>query len=527
MKSSLAKICLLAALLACLSASVLAQALAQVATKNDAGQVSFANSGANAAQPAFLHGLAELHDFEYDTAAKDFRKAEAIDPNFAMAYWGEAMTFNHPIWMQQDRAAALAVFERLGPTSAARLAKAPTAREKDYLRAAEILYASGPKKDRDLRYAGAMQQIHAQYPSDVDAAAFYALSLLGTAEGVRDERIYMRAAAILIPLFYKYPHHPGVAHYLIHSCDDPLHAPLALPAALAYSKIAPNAAHAQHMTSHIFLALGMWNRVVRANQAATRVVNEHNAAAGKPPVHCGHYNYWLEYGYLELDQTASALHVLKDCRAQAQEATRAGTSNLAIDPDGSSVGSSIRMQVRYLVDTADWNGDVAHWTLDLNNAPMPRYDQAFGIGFAAAERGDLASARQSLTAMDALLPTLTALFDNAGIAPNDPGRHGPQIQHDELEAVLLAREGHGAQAVALARKAADEEQNLPYAFGPPYPEKPAIELLGDLLLEQKQPQLAIPAFQQDLIRNTNRTQAADGLKRAQVAAGVAPTQPLP
>lgn len=525
--SSLAKLSLPAALLAGLSVFAVAQTVAQAATQNDAGQVSFSNSGTNAAQPAFLHGLAELHDFEYDIAAKDFRKAEAIDPNFAMAYWGEAMTFNHPIWMQQDRAAALAVLQPLGPTSAARLAKAPTEREKDYLRAVEILYAGGPKKDRDLRYADAMQQIHAQYPGDVDAAAFYALSLLGTAEGVRDERIYMQAAAILIPLFYKYPHHPGVAHYLIHSCDDPIHAPLALPAALAYSKIAPNAAHAQHMTSHIFLALGMWNRVVRANQVATRVVNTQRAAAGKPPAHCGHYNYWLEYGYLEQDQIDSAKSVLTACRAQAQEALHDGTSDLAIDPDGSKVGSSIRMQVRYLVDTADWSGDVAHWTFDLKNAPMPRYDQTFGIGFAAAERGDLATARQSLAAMDALLPALPALFDKAGSAPNDPGRHGPQTQRDELEAVLLAREGHGEQAIALARKAADEAQSLSYAFGPPYPEKPAIELLGDLLLEQKQPELALSAFQQDLLRNPNRTQAVADLKRAQAASGIAPARSLP
>ncbi len=246
------------------------------------GEVAFANSGAKAAQADFLYGLAELHNFEYDDAAKAFRRAEATDPNFAMAYWGEAMTFNHPVWNERYRHGAMRALERLGPTEEARIKKAPTEREKDYLRAVEILYQEGPKKERDAAYAEAMARLHEKYPDDVDGAAFYALSLLGTTEGVRDVRIYMQAAGVLMPLFYKYPHHPGVAHYLIHSCDDPVHAVLALPAARAYSRIAPNAAHAQHMTSHIFMALGMWDDVITANENAMRVVNAERAAAGKP-----------------------------------------------------------------------------------------------------------------------------------------------------------------------------------------------------------------------------------------------------
>jgi hypothetical protein len=183
---------------------------AQAESNKGAGQVSFPNSGAAAAQPAFLYGLALLHDFEYEHAAKEFRRAESIDPNFAMSYWGEAMTYNHPIWMQQDLPAARAVLARLGPTPTARLAKAPTEREKEYLRALDILYGEGAKVERDFRYAEAMDRLHARYLSDVNAAAFYALALLGTAHNGRDERIYVRAAAILIPMFYKYPENPGV-----------------------------------------------------------------------------------------------------------------------------------------------------------------------------------------------------------------------------------------------------------------------------------------------------------------------------
>jgi tetratricopeptide (TPR) repeat protein len=501
-------------------AFLFAAALAAPAfSQNGAGKVSFRNSGAPAAQPAFLHGLALLHDFEYARAAEDFRKAEAIDPGFAMAYWGEAMTYNHPIWMQQDRAAARAVLARLGPTPAARLAKAPTEREKDYLRAVEILYGDGPKNERDFRYLDAMAQLHAKYPGDVDTAAFYALAILGTAHNGRDERIYMRAAAILLPLFYKDPNHPGVAHYLIHSCDDPIHAPLALPAALAYSKIAPDAAHAQHMTSHIFLALGMWDDVVLANQRATGIVNRELAASGKGPRRCGHYNYWLEYGYLEQGRFRAAKEVLAGCRAEAEEAGMAARARGTVDPDASSAGSFVVMRTTYLVDTGDWNGEVSRWTVDLGGALVPEFNQAYGMGLAAAERNDLTAARKSLGAMDAISPKLPALFDRAGMTPEDPYRAVPQIERDQIEAVILSREGHGDRAIALAQKAAAAEKNLPYAFGPPQPEKPSFELLGEILLREHQAQQAQQAFQQALLLTPRRTKALTGLLEASRALG--------
>src|SRR3954453_12350495 len=140
---------------------------------SEVGEVAFASSGTAAAQKPFLYGLALLHNFEYPDAAEQFQKAEAIDPNFAMAYWGEAMTHNHAVWMQQEPDAARAVLLRLGTTPEARLAKAPTARERDYLRAVEILYGpgsnSGSKEDRDFRYADAMAALHGRYPDDVDA----------------------------------------------------------------------------------------------------------------------------------------------------------------------------------------------------------------------------------------------------------------------------------------------------------------------------------------------------------------------
>src|SRR5207253_10695653 len=246
--------------------------------QNDVGEVSFANSGAPAAQEPFRRGLALLHNFEYPYAAEAFRKAQELDPSFAMAYWGEAMTYTHPVWMQQNADAARAALQRLGATPAERAAKAPTERERAYLAALDVLYGEGTKEERDFRYADAMAALHARFPDDVDATAFYALALLGTAHEGRDYATYMRAAALLEEVFPSHLHHPGVLHYLIHSYDDPIHAPLGMRAARLYGPVAPNAGHALHMTSHIFLAMGMWEDVVAANRRAIDVVNQQRAA---------------------------------------------------------------------------------------------------------------------------------------------------------------------------------------------------------------------------------------------------------
>ncbi|HEY2906135.1 MAG TPA: hypothetical protein VGJ29_09560, partial [Vicinamibacterales bacterium] len=221
---SRARLLLIAVSLVCISVPARAQA-------PSVGKVAFANSGAPAAQAPFLTGLAQLHNFEYADAAQWFRKAQEADPTFALAYWGEAMTYNHPVWMEQDIASARKALKRLADTADERLAKAPTAREKAYMHAVDVLYGDGDKYARDAAYAGEMAALHAKYPDDVDGTAFDALSLLGTAHEGRNVDTYMRAAALLEPLFVTNPQHPGIAHYLIHSYDDPDHAARGLPAA--------------------------------------------------------------------------------------------------------------------------------------------------------------------------------------------------------------------------------------------------------------------------------------------------------
>jgi tetratricopeptide (TPR) repeat protein len=187
----------------------------------DLGTIEFPNSGAAEAQPSFVRGVLLLHSFEYADAAEAFREAQRLDPHFAMAYWGEAMTYNHSLWGEQDREAAWEVLKRLGATTEDRLARARTEREKGYLRAVETLYGEGPKLERDRAYAEAMRRLHDSYPNDVEAKAFYSLAILGTAHEGRDHVTYMRAAGFAEEVFRDNPRHPGAAHYLIHSYDRP------------------------------------------------------------------------------------------------------------------------------------------------------------------------------------------------------------------------------------------------------------------------------------------------------------------
>jgi len=366
---------------------------APLLAQSDVGEVAFANSGAEAAQPAFRRGLALLHNFEYASAAESFREAQKIDPDFVMAYWGEAMTETHPIWYQQDLEAARAVLKKLDGK------QAKTERERDYLKTLEVLYGEGSKEDRDIRYAEAMGELHRKYPDDVDATAFYALALLGTSHHGRDVPTYMRAAALLEEVFPEHRNHPGVLHYMIHAYDDPTHAPLGMRPARLYGRIAPNAGHALHMTSHIFIALGMWDDVIDANRRAIDVVNQQRAARGRSAQACGHYPTWLHYGLQQKGATEEANRTFEACR------------KAAFDPEFKAMGGMDTQEGR----VEGWADMVASHvmggrTLDASQrAEVPagftraRFTVAYADAIAAARRGDKAAldaAAQALRTLD-------------------------------------------------------------------------------------------------------------------------------
>ena len=288
-----------------------AAAITATAEDLDLGRIDFPTSGSPQAQEHFLRGALLLHSFEYQDAREAFAKARQVEPGFAMAAWGEAMTYNHPLWQQEEREAARQALERLAPSPEERLAKAPTEREKGYLRAVEILFGEGDKRRRDDAYLEAMADLSRRFPEDLDAAAFHSLAILGTCHDGRDTATYMRAAAVAEEVFDANPEHPGAAHYLIHSYDDPVHAPLGLRPARLYAGIAPAATHALHMPSHIFLALGLWDETASSNEDSWQASLARRERRGLGvDAKSFHALLWLEYAYLQQGRYEDARRLL-------------------------------------------------------------------------------------------------------------------------------------------------------------------------------------------------------------------------
>ena len=459
------------------------------------GHLDFPNSGAPAAQEPFIRGVLYLHSFEYEFALRAFREAQQADPTFAMAWWGEAMTWTHAVWNEQDLDSARATLHRLGPTPEARRARAPTPREQAWLGTMEVLYGEGPKSRRDTAYAAAMERLVAAYPDD-EARLFYALALIGLSQGQRDIPTYMRAGAIAQDVFARHRDHPGAAHYVIHAFDDPVHAPLGLTAAQAWGPLAPDAGHAQHMTSHIFLALGMWDDVVRANQNAVRVVTEQRARRNLPPPGCGHYPEWLAYGYQQQGRMQDAARVLERCWNSPAVAT------------GDAVEGMAGMRAAYIVDSRDWAGKYVQEPAARADSPGAEAYLAFGTGYAAAMRGDRKAAEIALGRVEAATGRMDEGFRPYG-----------RILGLELGGLTRALAGDSAAAVALVRQAADIDDAQPIPFGPPWTIKPPHELLGELLLEMGRADDAQRQFEAALARTPRRPLAVLGLMESQAAAG--------
>ena len=458
----------------------------RVTLAQDLGQITFPNSGSAQAQAGFIRGVLLLHSFEYERAAAAFRDAQLIDPSFALAFWGEAMTFNHPIWNEQDRSAAQSVLRRFGPTAESRRLRIPTAREQAYFDAVEALFGpDGSKETRDTLYAEAMQSLVERFPSDLEAKAFYALALLGLSQGERNVATYMRAAAVAQEVFDANPRHPGAAHYIIHSFDDPVHAPLGLKAARAYATIAPDAPHAQHMTTHIFLAMGMWDEVVSQN----------TIAAGPHPWRPGHYTSWLGYGYLQQGRFTDALSQLEEVFDNVGANAPPGRRAYLAD-----------MRANYVIGTERWNSSVLNWELDFSGIDFwgTRGRDAFLAVFSALKRGE---AVDSTNALSTLMRSM------------DVDDRSTRIQMMELRALFALREGRLDAVRHWMYEATALEENMPFEFGPPVVVKPSHELFGEILLEMGEPAEAQAEFELALRLAPNRTLSLIGLGRAAAAAG--------
>ena len=470
------------------------------AQSDPAAAINFPNSGLAAAQKDFREGVFLLHSFEYNDARDAFWKAQKADPGFALAYWGEAMTHNQPIWFTQDRDKARSALAHLAPTAAERRRKAPTPREKAYLDAVEILFGDGDKLTRDRAYADAMQRLSEQFPTDVEAASLYALAILGTSHGGRDFTIYMRAAAILEKLLAQSPRHPGVLHYLIHCYDEPQHARLGLAAARLYAQVAPAAPHVQHMPSHIFLALGMWNEVASSNEAAWRASDLRMKRKGLAiELRDYHSLWWLQYAYLQMGRYAEARKTL------------ALIEGISARNDSPRVRWHLAlMRAAQIIETREW---MIAATVQVPPAGLGRIAAAndlFASAFAALKLGNVAGVE-------------TIFSDGGGPAPSSGGEHGQHERGDEaivdaiekeLKAAVRLAKGDAAGAVALMKEATGIEIQMSSEFGPPMPVKPSNELFGEVLLELKRPAEARKQFELSLARMPKRALSLLGLARS-------------
>lgn len=486
------------------------------ARAQELGTISFPTSGARSAQGAFVEGVKYLHSFQFDEAAESFERAEKADPSFAMAYWGEAMSYNHPLWAQQDSLAAKRTLEKLAPTLEARLAKAGTAKEKAYLSAIQRLYyAPGDKLARDRAYSEAMAKMYGQWPDDHEVATLYALSLLGTVRpGDRGYRRQALAASIAEKVFRENPLHPGAAHYIIHAFDDPDLAPLALPAARAYAGIAPAAAHALHMPSHIFVQLGMWEDVVRSNVAAYRAATELNARMHLPEGREDFHTLgWLTYANLMLGKFDEARQNVDAARATADR-----------NPGNPGIRNGyLGMRARYILESERWekipleapavpskdaHADMAGMPGMAGQSTGPSATWIFITGFSSAKLGDYVTA-------DSAEARLRAMRERMETSGNAYGAKPVAIMEKELGAVSRFARGQRDAALALAKEAMDIELTLGAPSGPPEPIKPAAELYGELLLQAGQTEEARSVLELSLQRTPNRTPSVQAMQRAQ------------
>ncbi len=458
----------------------------------------------------YARGLYWLHNFEYGQAGAAFREAQVADPNNVMAFWGEAMTYNHPLWAFQDPEKARAVLAKLGPTREARSAKARTPREAAWLNAVEALYGEGDKVERDRLYHQKMMALFVSDPADVDARSFAALATLGLATEGRDVGTYMKAAAMLEEALEQHPDHPGLLHYMIHSYDDPVHAPLGLRAARRYASVAPDAGHAQHMVSHIYLALGDWEAVERTNVQAVKVVNAQRAAEKRPPTSCGHYNEWLAYALDQQGKDSRAL--VQACQGEALAETAGGADQTVLGQVRSPFNNWAVIAVRTGVDTGRWPEGNAT-PADGRNL-LGRFELDYGAVLAA--RNDTVKAEHALAALKR---------DRAVIAeamPRErPDDHESGAWLDRAvaqgQAIAALAKGERERGLALLAACADSEAKLPPPFGPPVLAKPSAELLGDELLALGHKPEAAKAYSRALAAAPGRRRSLEGLKAATVS----------
>ena len=460
------------------------------------GTFEFPTSASGEAQRHFTLGVGYLHSFGWKQARTEFRKAQEIDPDFALAYWGESLTYNHPlIPVLQDPDSPQDTLNRLGSTSEERLSKAPTNREKGFLRAAEAFaFTEGSLGDKRLAWMYAMLDLYEDFPEDREVIAFTAVAMLSGATVSQDNRVLnnfltesgteisMQAGAMAMDIFRENPNHPGAAHYIIHSFDHPTYAPLALSAAEKYASIAPAVSHARHMPTHIFIQHGMWDRVAEWNDSAFLAgwdLWEPGDAAGDQ----NHSSDWGQYGDLQrgnFDRSEMWINRASDV--------------LSNNPgDGRSTGTLKTMKARHIIETENW--ETYELTDSLNS------DELLALGLSAANLGDLDLAQAVADRLEDL-------------SSQSPSNTTLNLISMEISALTMFKKGQEEEAVALLMEAVSVAENQSPPRGAASPLKPVHELAGDLLLAMGSHDKAAELYETSLGRMANRPRALLGAARS-------------
>lgn len=486
----------------------------------DAGRVNFTVSCNPQARKQFNRAVAWLHSFEYQEAERAFTKVTELDARCGMAYWGVAMSNYHPLW------APPTADEMRKGTSAVDKAKAlggQTQRERDYIAAIDVFYKDAVTLDhrkRAFAYSDAMKQLHQQYPSDREAGVFYALTLVATGM-MSNDKSYLKekeAAQILKRVQAREPQHPGVAHYIIHGYDYPALAQLALPAARSYAKFAPASSHAQHMPSHIFTRLGLWQEAINSNldaksSAKAHAVRHRMPGAWDQQLHAMDY---LTYAYLQGARD-------KEARGVFDELMKIPT----VEPQSFVVAySATAIPARYALERRRWDeaaklalpqgdsgsGDTAA-NFPLKSFPWKSFQWAvahlhYARAIGAARSGDISSARQDVEKLSAIQHALVEVKGGY-----DWGKQ-VEIERQVASAWLAYAEGKQEESLKLMRAAADLDDATDKHPVTPGAILPAREQLGELLLELKQPTAALQEFETSLRTSPNRFNGLYGAARA-------------
>lgn len=458
------------------------------------GEVNFETSCSEKTKKDFNLAVSLLHSFEYDEAEKVFAKIIDNEPGCAMAYWGVAMSNYHPLWTPptQDElekgAKAITIAQSLKKS----------ARESAYIDALAAFYTNwdiSGHAARSERFEEAMERVYASYPDDPEAAIFYALALNGAASPSDTTFRRQRKAGALLMAIYRYkPYHPGVVHYIIHSYDYAALAKLALPAAKRYASIAPSSAHAQHMPSHIFTRLGLWDEDIQSNIVATNAARCYGENMGIK----GHWDEelhgldYLVYAYL---QKADNVHAKEQCDYLK--------TIKEVHPTSFKVAYSFAaIPARYALENRMWK-QAADLQVHPADFPWKQHSWAKCITYYARALGNVHTGRYD--AARAEIKQLQLLHDTLTAQKDAYKASQLQIQIKTCEAWLLFKEGKKDEAaLKLMRAAADIEDNIQKLPVTPGEILPARELLGDMLLQMNRPQEALTAYEANLKERPNR-----------------------